>query len=666
MYRLVQRHGKKILAVFSAFLMISFAASGMLTPGGGMGNPVIGRMDGQKIYGEEVFVARQDWQRLTQLSDGRGRSLAAALGPVVEEEINRNPILFLLLQKEAEKLGVTVSNDALQSVLTNTPGLMTTDPDRNDQIARAVRGLLLVAQSAQRAGSVVKITEPMVRHELAQLGQSITLNLADFTTAKYLDQAKQTEPTAEQLKAHFEKYADTVPGNPTEQNPFGFGYKYPDRVKLQYIVIPKSDVRKAVEASRTAYDWEVEARKYYRQNQQQFKAEPTTQASQSFDLSAPSTRPTTRPYEQVQGQIKDDLIDAETEKRMASIRDRLVSTMATDWVAYRNAVGADSTAPTTAPTTAAAPESSVGVPYTSFEYLQKLAQQVQQNKNFGVLPTAVSIADKWLTLDDLNQLPGIGQAHMNGVPVGSYIMSTALPFVPQAQREQGGWLRVMEPTRPMEDSNESIYIARVSAAEPSHKPVSIADVEQQLRADLLTARAYELAKADAMKLLEQARQKGLKDAAAGQAIVTAGPITNRPGQVIPSLALTGPAADRFVNRAFRLLSTGSTTRPAAAATTAAATTAPAAAKVVDLIELPRDGRVLVAELGDVQAMWTERSLPMEQAQIHMALGTRLMTRFLQDWFDYESVIARTRFVPEPGAEQVQGGTAPVPRPPPIL
>jgi hypothetical protein len=89
-------------------------------------------------------------------------------------------------------------------------------------------------------------------------------------------------------------------------------------------------------------------------------------------------------------------------------------------------------------------------------------------------------------------------------------------------------------------------------------------------------------------------------------------------------------------------------------------------KPIDLIELPRDGRVLVAQLGDVQAMWTERSIPMEQTQIQRALEMGLMRDFIQSWFNYDSVVARLNFVPEGNAEDLQGGTAPAQPPPPIL
>jgi hypothetical protein len=65
-------------------------------------------------------------------------------------------------------------------------------------------------------------------------------------------------------------------------------------------------------------------------------------------------------------------------------------------------------------------------------------------------------------------------------------------------------------------------------------------------------------------------------------------------------------------------------------------------------------------------MWTERSVPMEEAQIHRALGMGLMQRFIQSWFDYDSIVARTHFVPEANADELAGHHPPPPPQPPIL
>jgi hypothetical protein len=48
----------------------------------------------------------------------------------------------------------------------------------------------------------------------------------------------------------------------------------------------------------------------------------------------------------------------------------------------------------------------------------------------------------------------------------------------------------------MTDENGSTYIARLTEADPSHKPGTFVEVEQAVRADVIKA-AYDLAKADA-------------------------------------------------------------------------------------------------------------------------------------------------------------------------
>jgi hypothetical protein len=215
------------------------------------------------------------------------------------------------------------------------------------------------------------------------------------------------------------------------------------------------------------------------------------------------------------------------------------------------------------------------------------------------------------------------------------------------QRKENGVLQVLQPTQPVTDSNESVYIARVTAADPAHKPASIAEVEPVLRADVIKQQAYALAKADAEKLLAQAREKGLKEAAGGIGVVTAGPITSQSGEIIPGFPVSGTSAAKFTEQAFKLVSTP-TSRPSG--------------KPLKLIELAKDGRIVVAELGDLQAMWNERSRAMQEAQLHAVMGNELTQRFSRDWFDYDSVARRLSYVPNAAVHDQE---APTPPPQPV-
>src|SRR5206468_9309554 len=119
-----------------------------------------------------------------------------------------------------------------------------------------------------------------------------------------------------------------------------------------------------------------------------------------------------------------------------------------------------------------APVTALGVPYDSVDYLKKLAAAVQQQ--FKVLPTVVSLQDNWLTNEDLAKQPGIGLAHRaDSIPFAQYVMGQTAPFLPAENRSELNSLQLFQPAQPMTDANNSVYIARVSAADPAHKPATL-------------------------------------------------------------------------------------------------------------------------------------------------------------------------------------------------
>jgi hypothetical protein len=226
-------------------------------------------------------------------------------------------------------------------------------------------------------------------------------------------------------------------------------------------------------------------------------------------------------------------------------------------------------------------------------------------------------------------------------------MTYSAAFVPEENRNDSGVLQVMQPTRPLEDLSNTVYIARVTAAEPSHKPETLAEVLPQVQADYVAKASYDLAKADAAKLLDQARTAGLKTAAAGKALLDIGPLTMQSTQTIPGLQVSPMEVEEFLAQAFKLLSTP-TSRPSG--------------KPVELIELPPDGRVLVAELSDYQAMWNDRSKSYEEATVSMMLKSELERAFTADWFNYDSVASRLKFVPDASTKDQDapsGGSEPL-------
>jgi hypothetical protein len=684
MYGFLRKNNKKLMAIFAAFLMVAFIADiGMRKGGGGRGagDHVLGHLsDGEKLLASDFQESEAEWRLLTQLqmtppqgarNSFGGMPVAYRLGQFAAAEIQQHPRLFLLLQREARRMGVGVSADRVNDVMVNEldQSRMPTDRASRERIHKAIESLLLVENAFQRAASTVKVSEPAIKHELALRGQNITVNAVEFTAAAHAD--KVAAPTPQQVQQQFEKFAKVDPKAPANDNPFAFGYRYPNRVKLQYISIPRADVRKAIEATKNDYGWEVEAQKYYLENQQQF---PTTRKSQPEDVpfgaAGPTTsatrptsqaaapEPTTRPFEEVKADAKDRVINPEVDRKMVEIQNRITVTMQADYQKFRTAAGG-ATQPTTANVKA---DSSLGVAYGSYEYMQKLAQTIQ--KEFKILPTVASFDDEWRSADQLAALPAVGASFdQQGQTLSAYLTEEAAPFLDPSRKDDAAALAVLAPSHAMRDHSNNVYIVRLTAAEPAHAPASVAEVQQQVATDVKTAAAFEAAKADANKALEQARQAGLKQAAqsASRSVLTVGPFSSDVRGKLPGFDLKDTAAySQFARGAFKLLSTP-TSRPSG--------------QPVVLVELQKEGKVYVVELVNVERRpEIDPQMAMfgggggnSRSDIERELTMGLHQYFQTLWFNFDDAKKRLGYASaEPAREEKESSNAPrAPLPSPL-
>ncbi len=686
MYRFMQKNKKRLLAVFAAFLMIVFILPAGLDQMGGGNDPVLATIGDEEVHASELQNAEREWRLLSELRAGGPQmrfggqlpfamrlgwnemsemELMQGLPPVPVRAIAGNPRLFLLLQREAKRLGIGISDDRVNDVMVNElAGALPPDKQSLEMLRGAVRSFLAVQTAFERASSVIKVSEPAVKHELARRTQNLTVSVIEVPAATYAE--KLPAPTTQQAQAQFDKFKEKDPQVDPQTNPFGFGYRFPNRVKFQYITVPREDVRKMVEASKSEYEWEVEARKYYLQNQSQF---PTTQKSPSdeapFSLTGATTAPatqsatttatqtaassTTRPFAEVKEDAKGRLVVPEVERQITAIQGRIAAIMASDYQAFRNAAGG-ATQPTTVP------NSSQGVPYNSYEYLQKLAQTIQ--RDFKVLPTVASFDDKLRNEQELAALEKIGSTFDpdSNQPFAQYVTTAAVPFLPEEQRDDANALAVLAPSRPLRDTTNNVYLVRLTAADPAHAPASLAEVADAVRADVSAAAAFDQAKSDATKLLEQAKQSGLKQAAesAQKNVLTVGPFPADVRGKLPGLELADEASTTaFAQGAFKLLST-----PAPRD----------GAKPVTLIELPKEGKVYVAQLVDVQPRQQMAMMGSPAAEIERGMLTELERLFEIQWFNFENAKTRVNYEANENARddrEPQSPGVPLPRPLPL-
>ena len=166
MYRFIQRNNKKLLAVFAAFLMVVFILPAGIDQFGGGSDPVLATIGDEDVHASELQAAEREWRMLSELRAGGPRTqfggqlpfafrlgwnemseleLMQGLPPVPVRAISANPRLFLLLQHEAQRLGIAVSDDRVNDVMVNElAGAIPSDRQAVELLRRAVRNFLAV------------------------------------------------------------------------------------------------------------------------------------------------------------------------------------------------------------------------------------------------------------------------------------------------------------------------------------------------------------------------------------------------------------------------------------------------------------------------------------------------------------------------------------------
>lgn len=350
MYTFIQRNKKKLLAVFGVMLMVVFVLPFGV---GNFGQPdpttlAYGKVGDETITRGDVGRAGQDLDALSRAGFLPLMQLGEPPQPIFQPPQGRaaamlreTPATYALLQREARAAGVAPSEDEVAALYTQYfARVPNKTADEADAYRSAVRGFLLVRDNFRRVTADLKVTAPMVRTAIATQQQA-TLNLVEFAADDFLPQA--AEPTPEQVRAHYDRYAAVAPATPSmgmpATQPVQFGYKRPDRVKLQYLELPRDRVVEAavkglgedelLPLDRVAYV-------HYDANPQDFQgppaaaeaaAPPTTNPTSgptsgpaaspttgpaSSPATTPAAQPTTRPFKDAVAEVRRNLLTGKT------------------------------------------------------------------------------------------------------------------------------------------------------------------------------------------------------------------------------------------------------------------------------------------------------------------------------------------------------------------
>ncbi len=188
-------------------------------------------------------------------------------------------VYWLLLKKEAEAVGFKVTEDEAGNILAMTTpklfdgrsyqqlvtAIMRQHNIAEEEILSAFSKLLTVLQYAKITCSGEDLTSGQIMHEVSREEEKIDAEFVRFSVSLFAKKA--AEPAMQQIEEQFSKYKGFFAGHVDSENPYGFGYKLPDRVQLEYIAVKLADVEKIITAPTNE-----EMEEYYQKNIDNFTA----------------------------------------------------------------------------------------------------------------------------------------------------------------------------------------------------------------------------------------------------------------------------------------------------------------------------------------------------------------------------------------------------------
>ena len=220
-------------------------------------------------------------------------------------------IYWLLLKSEAHLAGFRLSNEDSGNLLGKVipqifngatyPQLIGSIVNQKGipekQILTTFGKLMAVLEYAKMACSNEDATTRQIMQNVSVENETIDVEFVRFDSAVFAE--THSEPTPDELSAHLNKYKRFYSGTISDQNPYGFGYKLPNRVQLEYIAVKLDDVSGIV--TPPTYQ---QAEEYYRKHREQYTEQI---ASDPNDPNSPLIE-RTKSYAEVAADISKDLL----------------------------------------------------------------------------------------------------------------------------------------------------------------------------------------------------------------------------------------------------------------------------------------------------------------------------------------------------------------------
>ncbi len=177
---------------------------------------------------------------------------------------NAGPNVFwFLLNQEAAEAGMAVETETVKMLLKQVGSelfngmtykqLMQQTMQRfkmsESDILGTYSNLLSIMQFARMATESHDTTTSQVKHMASWTKETLSTELVKLDAKEFLKlEDPNAMPSESALSTHFDKFKGVEPGTVSEENPHGLGYRLPDRIQLEYMVVKLDDVLKTIDS----------------------------------------------------------------------------------------------------------------------------------------------------------------------------------------------------------------------------------------------------------------------------------------------------------------------------------------------------------------------------------------------------------------------------------
>ena len=465
MFKFLRKYNKVLLAVFGVLLMITFLipqAFNRFSEQAAQRTGTIATVgDGEKVSAAEWSIYQRELQAIDKLQ--------RVLPPLPGIGTVKSPEHWYLLVREATDAGLVPVIDMRDVNSLEMQQLMAATGERDPEVINRARTHYAgVSQLLDLYGTGDLYSDRHLRAEAERLLRTATVSMVILQP----DAAKSDfQPTEAQIDEQMKKYADKLAGTGEQ----GFGYKLPDRVKLEWLKVPAASVRAIVENS-DAMDG-VQQRLHWKRNPNKNLPPYPTDGSAA---AIPDT-------------VRTDLLNQLTKAKLDDIAKYATDTLR---LAQR------------------------GLPEKDGFYIlpadwgtkqKSLAQLAEDLRSrFGIaLPEYTARGDQWLTIEEAGNLPGIGRATSDKLGATPIAFTDLLKAAHEFGDKNTVIVQKGVAAPSVKDGEDNLYFFRITDADASRQPANVDEVREQVVKDLKREAEYQRLKASLADLESKTKIDGL-------------------------------------------------------------------------------------------------------------------------------------------------------------